>query len=543
LTVHPAPNFPTTDAAGKKRNVTLIGTMMVAASDGSASAVAFNWAVLALTVAAFVGAGYAAWRTSIKPVPIGDEFLLETDLLDPNLPLRPEPRIVEIFGTMLLVVLALYILFDRAGAWIHIPGTPLFIGELTIVVGIAAMAASHIPIGRAVRTSPALKALVVWMGWGVVLLLLAITQYGLDAIRDSALWYYGITAVFVTFLLVSNPAWLGRWMAIYRKVMPWVLLWFPFAIFLNATAGGLAPAVPFSNVPIVSHKTGNIAVFTAIFLAYVWLVDGEDAVYSDTQRRLFTSGGILLILLAGMQNRGGLVASAVGLTIAILLMKRRRSEIGFVVGGALVITLTLALVTNVSIPLFGGREISAEQFMTNITSIIDPESGSSRESSTTAWRLEIWGRVFDDVVTDSPITGFGPGPDLGEIYGVGGAATETLRNPHNSHVGVLARMGFVGMLAWAALWTVWAMQLLLLRQRLNRRGRRAEGAMAAWLVVSATMILLNAIFDPTLEGPQVAVWLWLLFGIGAALPLLYAGFESKWLDNVSRSPDTVTTPS
>jgi hypothetical protein len=543
LTVHPAPNFPTTDAAGKKRNVTLIGTMMVAASDGSSSAVAFNWAVLALTVAAFVGAGYAAWQTSIKPVPIGDEFLLETDLLDPNLPLRPEPRIVEIFGTMLLVVLALYILFDRAGAWIHIPGTPLFIGELTIVVGIAAMAASHIPIGRAVRTSPALKALVVWMGWGVVLLLLAITQYGLDAIRDSALWYYGITAVFVTFLLVSNPAWLGRWMAIYRKVMPWVLLWFPFAIFLNATAGGLAPAVPFSNVPIVSHKTGNIAVFTAIFLAYVWLVDGEDTVYTHTQRRLFTSGGILLILLAGMQNRGGLVASAVGLTIAILLMKRRRSEIGFVVGGALVITLTLALVTNVSIPLFGGREISAEQFMTNITSIIDPESGSSRETSTTAWRLEIWGRVFDDVVTDSPITGFGPGPDLGEIYGVGGAATETLRNPHNSHVGVLARMGFVGMLAWAALWTVWAMQLLLLRQRLNRRGRRAEGAMAAWLVVSATMILLNAIFDPTLEGPQVAVWLWLLFGIGAALPLLYAGFESKWLDNVSRSPDTVTTPS
>jgi hypothetical protein len=442
---------------------------------------------------------------------------------------------------MLLVVLGLYILFDRAGAWIHVPGTPLFVGELMIVVGIAAMASMHIPIGRAVRTSPALKAVVIWMGWGVVLLLLAITQYGLDAIRDSALWYYGITAVFVTFLLISNPAWLGRWMAIYRKVMPWILLWFPFAIILNATAGGLAPAVPFSNVPIVSHKTGNIAVFTAIFLAYVWLVDGEDRVYSDTQRRLFTSGGILLILLAGMQNRGGLVAAAIGLTIAILLMKRHRSEIGFVVGGALVITLTLALATNVSIPLFGSRSISAEQFLTNITSVIDPDSGSSRETSTTTWRLEIWGRVFDDVVTDSPITGFGPGPDLGEIYGVGGASTETLRNPHNSHVGVLARMGFVGMLAWAALWTVWAMQLLLLRQRLNRRGRRAEGAMGAWLVVSASMILLNAIFDPTLEGPQVAIWLWLLFGIGAALPLLYAGFESKWLDDVSQSPDTVTT--
>ena len=33
-----------------------------------------------------------------------------------------------------------------------------------------------------------------------------------------------------------------------------------------------------------------------------------------------------------------------------------------------------------------------------------------------------------------------------------------------------------------------------------------------------------------LEGPQVAVWLWVLFGLGAALPLLYSGFESTWLD-------------
>jgi sulfite exporter TauE/SafE len=56
--------------------------------------------------------------------------------------------------------------------------------------------------------------------------------------------------------------------------------------------------------------------------------------------------------------------------------------------------------------------------------------------------------------------------------------------------------------------------------------------MGAWLVASAAMVLINAIFDPTLEGPQVAVWLWLIFGLGTALPLLYSGFESAWLDDV-----------
>jgi hypothetical protein len=515
--------------------------VIAASSDVSASSAAFSWVVLALTIAAFAGAAIAAWRTTAKPTPIGDGFLLDTNLLSPKIPLRPEPRVVELFAVMLVAVLGLYVIFDRAGAWIHVPSTPLFIGEATIVVGFVAVTSMRLPMGRAIRMSPALKALMVWMAWGLLLLFLAITRYGLDAIRDSALWYYGIMAVFTTFLLVSNPGRFGRWLDLYRRAMPWVLLWFPFAIALNATAAGIVPMVPFSSVPIVSHKTGNIAVFTAIFLAYIWLVDGEDRAYTDTQRRLFTTAGILLILLAGMQNRGGLVAAAIGLMIAIILMKRNRSELGFVVGGALVITLTIALITNFSIPLFGGREISAEQFMTNITSIIDPDSGSGRETSTTEWRLEIWGRVFEDVVADSPISGFGPGPDLGKIYGVGGAATETLRNPHNSHVGVLARMGFVGMLAWVALWTVWAMQLLLLRQRLNRLGRRSEGAVGAWLTVSALMILINAVFDPTLEGPQVAFWLWLLFGIGAALPLIYGGFESKWLEHASVSPRAKTS--
>jgi hypothetical protein len=489
----------------------------------------FAWPVLAVTVASFVAAGVTAWKLAHSPLPVNDPIALETNLLDPDLPMRSEPRIVEIFGTALLILVGIYLVFDRGGAWIHIPGTPAFIGEVVIVLGIAAMSATHAPIGKAIRRSPAMKALVFWMAWGGTLLVLAITRYGIDAIRDSALWYYGIAAVFVVFLLVSNPARIGRWLHIYRSVMPFLLLWYPFAI-VFAVMFDAGPMIPFSEVPLASHKSGNIAVVTAIFIAYIWLVDGEAKVYTDSQRALFTGGGVLVLLLASVQNRGGMVASALGLFIAMMLMKRRKSEFGLIAGGVLVIVFTLALVSNVSIPLFGDRSISAEQIITNVSSVVDPDSGSRRETSTTEWRLDLWGRVLNDVTEDSPILGFGPGPDLGEIYGVGGKGTETLRNPHNSHVGILARMGFVGVIAWAALWTVWTIQLLLMRQRLLRRGRRAEAATGAWLVAAAAMILTNSIFDPTLEGPQVAVWLWVLFGLGAALPLLYSGFESTWLD-------------
>jgi len=85
-------------------------------------------------------------------------------------------------------------------------------------------------------------------------------------------------------------------------------------------------------------------------------------------------------------------------------------------------------------------------------------------------------------------------------------------------------MGWVGVGMWVILWSVWALQLLQLRIRLRQNGRAVEAGLVAWLLVSALMMLVNAVFDPTVEGPQVGFWLWLMFGIGAALSLFYAGF-------------------
>jgi hypothetical protein len=56
-----------------------------------------------------------------------------------------------------------------------------------------------------------------------------------------------------------------------------------------------------------------------------------------------------------------------------------------------------------------------------------------------------------------------------------------------------------------------------------------EAGLTAWLIISAIMILTNAIFDPTLEGPQVSFWLWTVFGVGLAMPLVYTGIAgARW---------------
>ncbi|MFO7701104.1 MAG: hypothetical protein R6W79_10925, partial [Acidimicrobiia bacterium] len=87
------------------------------------------------------------------------------------------------------------------------------------------------------------------------------------------------------------------------------------------------------------------------------------------------------------------------------------------------------------------------------------------------------------------------------------------------------------------LWIGWTFQLMLLRRRLLQRGRTVEAGLTAWLIISAIMILTNAIFDPTLEGPQVSFWLWTVFGVGLAMPLVYSGIAgARWAASVRNAP-------
>ena len=481
--------------------------------------------IAGITALAFLGAVLAARWAYLNPAPIRTVApLVSHDLLDDTLTRTRESTLVASFGVALPALLVWYLFADHGGAWFHIPGTPLFVGELVIIWGVVAMMAGAVPILRSVRRSPALLVLVTYMTWGAVLFLLNVTTYGLDAVRDSAIWYYGIVAVFTLFLLLSDPARLGRWWTAFGKLIPALLLWYPIALVLDSLmGGGGGPQVPDSNVPLFSHRLGNIGVVAGMIIGFLWLVERDSDRVTPNQRVTYTALATLLIVVGGLQNRGGLVAGFLGIAAMLFLMRRRRTELSMMMVGVVVLGITLALVTDLRVPLFDGREISADQLVRNVTSIINPDKGRERETETTRWRLEIWKQVLDDVSTEFPLTGFGPGPDLGKRYNISTNPNAPLRNPHNSHVGVLARLGWVGAGLWFVLWIVWSMQLLMLRRRFRRRGKHHEAAFAGWLLVSAGMILVNAFFDPTLEGPQVAMVLWFIFGIGAALPLLAEG--------------------
>lgn len=503
---------------------------MAANGDGDGTSNSTRLAVLIVTILAFAAAAFEGRRVFRSPQT--SDLAIRDDLIDIDLLARwprslAEPRIVRVLENVFVTILILYAAFDRGFAWFHIPGTPLFVGEITLLIGAWAMMSSPVGIRAAIRQSPALKVLIGWMVWGFIFLVLQIPTYGIDTVRDSALWYYGAAAIITVFLLQSDASRLGRWIDLYAKVLPFLLLWFPVAMALDTLFGDSAPYVPDSSVPFFDHRFGNIAVHSGIALGFIWLVDRELKRFSTSQRIAYTALATVGFLIAGFQNRGGLVSVAIGIAVMMVFLRQRKGEMVLAIAAVVILLGTFAIVTDIRIPISSSREISAAQMVDNIGSVIDPSSGERRQTGTTEWRLTLWTAVLNDVIADRPFTGFGPGPDLGARYGVTTNKDVPLRNPHNSHVGVLARMGLVGIAFWLIMWIVWAVRLLLLRNRLRQHGRSVEAGFAAWLLVSALMILTNAIFDPTLEGPHVGFWLWTVFGIGVALPLFYSGHGGK----------------
>jgi len=307
-----------------------------------------------------------------------------------------------------------------------------------------------------------------------------------------------------------------RWVDGYRRFIPWLLVFSPVAVILDKAAGnGLGPMVPGSAISVWNHKNGNLAVNATIALAFVWLVPGT----SRRSRAVLTGLATMVVLIVATQNRGGFVAAAVGVAI-IWLIAARRGRMVFVMLGTTLLLLTVAWAMNVQVQGEQNRAISPGQLVHNVTSIFGHEqpTASGNLDTNVAFRDQLWSAVLTKIKDEHRVmTGLGFGPDIAADVGFAGNSANPLRSPHNSHLDVFARMGAVGALLWLAIWGTWFSTSLRARSRLKARDKNLEAGLVEVCLVGVTAILTNAYFDPTLESPQVAVWLWALVGIALGL--------------------------
>jgi O-antigen ligase len=191
---------------------------------------------------------------------------------------------------------------------------------------------------------------------------------------------------------------------------------------------------------------------------------------------------------------------------------------------------------NVRIAGDQGRTISVDQLAANLGSVVGANSAQAPGNldANVRFRDRLWSATLHKVKADQKVlTGLGFGVNIAKAVGLQGTGPVQLRSPHNSHLDIYARMGLIGITIWIALWGLWCITMLRARSMFRALGRRLEMGLVEVSIVAAVAILINSYFDPTLESPQVAIWLWTFVGIGLGLVAI-----ARRATSVRRTPGT-----
>jgi O-Antigen ligase len=429
-------------------------------------------------------------------------------------------RLLVLYGRLVGPLLCGYMFFDKAFAYIHLPGTPLYVGEIVITIGVLGVLSATGYLRVPLREEPVLAILTAWFLWGFIRFLPGLQAYGIMAVRDFALCYYCLFAYFIVAALARAPEILDAWIAKFSLVLPWLLVWLPFALIVVSFVHH-APSVPFSGgVSVLNHEPGNAGIAAIIALGYMWLFPNTRSARS---RAVLSVIALVTIALAATQNRASLIGGTAGVAAGLVFLSGRERW-RLIVRGVAVVALGLGLAIGLSVQIPDtsgayGRAFSVSQLVDNVASI-GSGGGAGGLGGTVAGRDQLWSLVFHQQLVEGRLfDGLGFGVNLPYLVGDTQVTDgpNPLRSPHNSHDDVLARMGLIGLSLWVILWLGWYWQLVTGCRRLARRELHARRQVAVLCMMVVSTILVTSYFSPQLEGAQIAALQWTAFGVGIAV--------------------------
>ena len=384
---------------------------------------------------------------------------------------------------------------------------PLFWGEVVMAVSLLLIAPLRPQVQKADPQRAFLSLLIaLWLTLGMTLTLRALPEWKLDALRDAATVYYALF-YFVGLGLAAQEQIADRVWKVLVAFWVIALIWGTADLLSGKQLSMMGPVLPWRGVPILFNardETGQNLALGAL------LVIGTHMLRKHPFLRVALIGISIVGLgsLLGSEGRAvrlGFLAAVsvlVALSFApkpITIARRARMLVMTAVPVTLVLLLTIPDLH---------RKAQLDRFS---------EESFSEKETTAYWRLLWWERLLEEVVERNPAFGLG----FGESLHVYHPALENLsdpwmlRAPHNIHVTVLARMGFVGLMIWILI-LVFGIGTLFFRVWRGRSGARicpkARREELAFWVAMLVYTIVNSSFGVLMEGPVLGIWFWLALG-------------------------------
>lgn len=393
---------------------------------------------------------------------------------------------------------------------------PLFLGEMV-------MAASFVWIVDRYGAAKALLAdrgaltAAVWMFMllGAAITMRGVGDWGMDALRDAALWYYGVF-FFVGFCLARDEVFAPRLWRIFCITWGVALVWGTAdqasQMFAGFALSSLGPVLPWRGEKLLFNSTNELVQHMVLASMIVFHSRLHLGWLGRWRAPLAIVACAALGIIAVSRGRGvkvGIVLSTVLLAALVFAPGRRTLQLS----RSVALVLLIALLAGVA-----GVLVMQDDFLrvTQLDRFLD--ANPSSPSGTAFWRWIWWKVLWREVLDTDPLFGLGFGQSLSiyNPYLEGDADTAwPVRSPHNFNITVFTRMGFVGLAVWLSILLLGVGGLL----RRVWRGRGPSGwysavqreQLAFWLVaLIATWG--NGTFGVLMEGPVLGIWFWFALG-------------------------------
>lgn len=414
---------------------------------------------------------------------------------------------LEMWQIILLMAMSGYLVLNYGfeNLAFHVGGLPIIVSYLLMFGALGLAAYSHPDLLRIARQEPAVLFLLAMFILACFHLLIDLPRYGIWAIRDASMCF---DCVFIVLGLLwsrrkGSLTPLMKWLmvilflnALYSLTFPWmeqISAWSP-------TSG------VFLQIPIIGYYRGNYVYLGLGALFYLFF---SRNVLKWPRWFVLLFAVVQLFGLAILQARQMYVALVVIIVLLLVIGEAKKSRKLLLILGAPVAAVMLLTAIGLEIP---GRigPVRTDFFLEHFRSISGAEGtpGASVQGRM-EWYDEVFGRI-----RKNPWLGEGFGQPL--ITFENDLTGGVVRQPHNSTVTVLARMGIVGLLPWFAL-HLYIVSRFVYAFRQRRRLDRRMADFILWLFMLYMVYMISSIVEPAFEFPSAAVPFYFFLGLSLGL--------------------------